>query len=91
MHDLSENVCLVSCQFYPHSYWHAFLYTALLQTPTTSDVIFVCDSVQGLQGESWQELAGHLGFSGDYIESVHDGWRRVPMFMMNSFKFIGAA
>ena len=72
----SENGCINNLSTLPpFIYWHVCLYTALLQTPTTSDVVLVLDSVQLLQTESWPEIATHMGFSADYIESVYYKWR----------------
>ena len=68
-------------------YWILFLYTAILQTPSSSDVLLVWDIVEDLQPESWQDFAGRLGISADYIDKVHSGWpgQYAPAHVAKSF------
>ena len=68
-------------------YWHLFLYAAILQTPSSSDVLLVWDIVEDLQPESWQDFAGRLGISADYIDKVHSGWpgQYAPAHIAKSF------
>ena len=56
---------------------------ALLQTPTSSDILLVWEVTKCLP--SWLDVATHLGCTSDYIKNIHDKEMTVPSHSVDSF------
>ena len=61
-----------------------FHHAALLKTISSSDFLLVWNIAQVLEKKSWPEIAGHLGCSRDYINTLCQKWRSAVVVFSSS-------